>query len=316
MNAFLSYSTDVYHHLALESFLTRQQEQDFFFLWRSQPSVVIGKHQNPYKEINLPFALERNIPVSRRISGGGAVYHDLGNINFTFIKTVPEGKQINFKKHSEPVFNALQNLGFDVSMSERNDMRIAGKKFSGNAEHVYKTRVLHHGTILFNSDLEVLNTVLSPSKQHYQDQAIASVRSSVTNLNQFTSEWQSSQDFMSALFYKILADNPEFNLIEYPQKFEKEVLKLKNKQFLDNAWIWGYTPRYQFSTQLLMGDDVISLTILVKKGIIQNLIYEGATTDIQDKLNTLLIGEYHSFQNLKERLKNDFTNQQILDSLF
>ncbi|HRC66441.1 MAG TPA: lipoate--protein ligase family protein, partial [Bacteroidales bacterium] len=141
-------NTNPYFNLASEEYLLKNYEEDVFMLWRNEPSIIIGKHQNALAEINIEYVKENHIKVVRRITGGGAVFHDLGNLNFTFISNSPNSKPVmNFKKYTQPIVDVLVNLGVDARFEGRNDIVIDGKKISGNAECVYKNRFLHHGTI-------------------------------------------------------------------------------------------------------------------------------------------------------------------------
>ncbi len=317
MHSFISSSQDVFWNLSLEEFLIKKKTEDFFFLWRSEPAVVIGKHQNPYKEIQLSELLKHPISVARRISGGGTVYHDLGNINFTFIKNTEQGKQVDFKKHSKPIFEALSNLEFPISYSDRNDMRIDGKKFSGNAEHVYKNRVLHHGTLLFDTDLERLNTVLADKRFRYKDTSVDSFRSIVTNLKEYTRKIKSEEQFINLLFSNITDDKERFKLYELSQDEEQEVLKLQSGKYTTEDWIWGYTPKYSFSANLMFQGENISMDIEVRKGIIKEIQFHDTGTTMQDFFRNLFLGQKHTLINIERLLKDyHFSKEQILSMFF
>ncbi|HPT41983.1 MAG TPA: lipoate--protein ligase family protein, partial [Candidatus Gastranaerophilaceae bacterium] len=144
-------NTNPYFNLALEEYLLKEFDQDCFMLWQNEPCVVVGKNQNVLNEINEDFIRKNNIKVARRISGGGAVYHDLGNLNFTFIINDTRNDLRNYRKFTTPIIEVLAKLGIKAELSERNDLTIEGLKFSGNAQYKNKNRLLHHGTILFSS---------------------------------------------------------------------------------------------------------------------------------------------------------------------
>ena len=160
MQCLISTNRDIYFNLALEEYLLMHEVDDYFVLWQSEPAVVVGKHQNTLAEINYRFVSEKNIRVARRLSGGGTVYHDQGNLNFTYIANGEPGKLVDFKRFIEPVIHFLGTLGIDAQQGLKNEILVRGKKISGNAEHVYKNRVLHHGTLLFHSDLHLLRECL------------------------------------------------------------------------------------------------------------------------------------------------------------
>lgn len=151
----LNTSTQPYFNLALEEYILKQFQEECFMLWQNSPCIVAGKNQNTLSEINLDFIKEHNLPVVRRLSGGGTVFHDLGNLNFTFIVNDQGNSFINFKKFTLPIVEVLQKLSVNAVLSGRNDLTIEGKKFSGNAQYKSKHRLLHHGTLLFSSNIPI-----------------------------------------------------------------------------------------------------------------------------------------------------------------
>ena len=187
MKLYLTGSTDPYYNLAAEEYYLRNSEEDVFMLWQNEPTVVIGRNQNMYAEVDVAFTEAQGIHIARRITGGGAVYHDLGNICYTFITSREKANVLDFAYFSAPVLKALEALGINAKLSGRNDLLAESEpgvfaKFSGAAETATKTRVLHHGTLLYDSDLNVLTKALRPDPEKLRRKAIASVRSRVTNL--------------------------------------------------------------------------------------------------------------------------------------
>ena len=175
-------TTDPYRNLAIEEYLFLHSDEDVLMLWQNEPTVVIGKNQNAYAELSLDVIRERGVHVARRITGGGAVYHDLGNVNFSLISTTKGRGGLDFAAFCQPMIEALATLGICAELSGRNDLLVDGKKFSGNAQHAFGDRVLHHGTLLFDSDLGVLSQVLLVDEEKLRAKAVRSVRSRVTNL--------------------------------------------------------------------------------------------------------------------------------------
>lgn len=175
-------STDPYRNLAIEEYLFSCCEDDIFMLWQNEPTVVIGRNQNAYAEIDRAWIEANGVHVARRITGGGAVYHDLGNVNYTFISSARAEGQIDFAYFTAPIIEALAALGLHAELSGRNDLLIDGKKFSGNAQHSAGGRVLHHGTMLFDSDLDALTSALRVDEEKIRAKGIKSTRSRVTNL--------------------------------------------------------------------------------------------------------------------------------------
>ena len=180
-------STDPAWNLALEQYLfeTVPRGTTVFYLWQNDNTIVIGRNQNAEREIDSDYVRAHGIRVVRRLSGGGAVYHDLGNLNFSFITDAPEDGRIDMRAFCEPVAAALRELGANVEISGRNDMTVEGKKFSGNAQFLRGGRVLHHGTILYDSDLSVLGKALKADPEKIASKGVASVRSRVTNLKPY-----------------------------------------------------------------------------------------------------------------------------------
>lgn len=176
-------SIDPYFNLALEEYLLLNHcdEEDIFLLWKNEPTVVVGRHQNTIEEVDVDFAACHGIHVVRRISGGGAVFHDLGNLNYSFLGIDTE-ELFDFSRFTRPLIHTLARLGLSAENGGRNDVFIDGKKISGNAQFRRHNRVLHHGTILFNTDLNRLSEVLHATSKSYATSGIASVRARVVNV--------------------------------------------------------------------------------------------------------------------------------------
>ncbi len=168
-------------NLAIEEYLFKNTKDDYFMLWQNDPTVVIGSNQNLFAEINTEYTEKNNILISRRITGGGAVYHDHGNLNYSFISN-SDSSNINFESFCRPIIDALFALGINAELSGRNDLTVDGKKISGNAQAHFNNRVLHHGTLLFNSNLEVLSQALKVDEEKIKSKAIKSTRSRVANI--------------------------------------------------------------------------------------------------------------------------------------
>ena len=174
-------STDPYHNLAVEEYIFQKTQDNVFILWQNDKTVVIGKNQNINCELDFDFVNKNGIKVARRITGGGAVYHDLGNLNYSFISST--GKEgIDFAYFTKPIIDALSALGVDARLTGRNDIEVEGKKISGNAQYSKNGRTLHHGTLLFDTDLSVLSSALRVDEEKIKSKAIKSTRSRVTNL--------------------------------------------------------------------------------------------------------------------------------------
>lgn len=191
--------TDPYYNLAVEEYLFRNSNDDIFMLWQNEPTVVIGKNQNAYAEIKMELAEACGVHIARRITGGGAVYHDLGNVNYTFISSANEKEGIDFEFFTRPMIEALAALGVKAELSGRNDLLSDGRKFSGNAQYSFCGRTLHHGTLLFDSDLDFLTSVLNVDEEKIRSKAIKSTRSRVINIRELIGSVTDADGFMTLL---------------------------------------------------------------------------------------------------------------------
>ena len=196
--------TDPYFNLASEEYLLKCFAEDIFLLYRNAPSIVVGKHQNTLAEINLSFVQEKEIIVARRISGGGTVFHDLGNLNFAFITGGKEGELVDYRKYTLPIIEAMGKMGLDVRLGEQNELLMGTLKISGTASHVFKHRVLHHGTLLFSSQMEDLSAALRVQSELFKDRAVKSIRSEVTNILDHLVDKMDITGFQNLIFDHII----------------------------------------------------------------------------------------------------------------
>jgi len=312
-------NTDPYFNLAAEEYFLKNFQEDFFMLWRSQPSVIVGKHQNALAEINHEFVFENKIPVARRLSGGGTVFHDPGNVNFTFIRNVANISEVNFKVFTVPVVDALQKLGVEAYTTGRNDLVIDGKKISGNAEHVQKNRVLHHGTLLFNSRLEALKGTLKVDLSKFEDKAVQSKRSEVTNIANYLQNPISVEEFTNLIFGEISQIFSEYQIYKLTQEDISAIQKLSIEKYQTWDWIFGYSPKYRFTNKLETENGEIQISLLVEKGRLIEVFISGL---IQEKLSEMieraLVGCRHDLDEVKttlSNLKEKFHHIGLLDDL-
>ena len=269
--------TDPYFNIAAEEFVLKNFSEEVVMLWRSQPSVIIGKHQNPIKEVNFPYASANKIPLIRRISGGGTVFHDLGNINFSKITfSNDKNGMINFKKFLQPLIEYLQIFGVKADREEKNNLLVKGKKISGNSGHIFKNKVIHHGTVLFNSDIKVLEEVLSPEKFSVTDKAVASVGKPVVNLSEFMPN-MSTEKFFSA-FKNFLKDYFSVKKsIVFTDLMKAEIYRLAGEKYQKDTWTFGYSPAFEFKNKTEKG--IIHLKVL--KGLMNKVKIQGAMEDYE-----------------------------------
>ena len=270
-------NTDPWFNLAAEEVALKSSSDDILMLWENQPSVVLGKHQNAMAEVNHAFVLKHQIPVIRRISGGGTVYHDHGNLNYSVITTVENRERsIDFQQFTKPVFRFLSQFGLEVAFHGKTNLSINGRKFSGNAAHVYKNRVLHHGTLLFNTDLNQLEQSIRPTEAAIQDKSIKSVRSEIVNLQTLLPGIPALSEFQLQ-FKQFLFD---YFSITKSRIFSKgdltEIQRLVVEKYKNPDWNYGYSPAYQFNKSGKLLGGKAELTLEVKKGIIVDLQLKSA----------------------------------------
>lgn len=295
--------TDPCFNAAVEEYLFRNKTGDCFMLYRNRPSIIVGKHQNALAEINLDFVKRNKLPVVRRLSGGGTVYHDLGNLNFTFIRDGEKGKLVDFERFIEPILNVLNGLSVPARFEGVNDMRIGDRKISGNAEHVFKNRVMHHGTLLFSSNLDDLNKALMVSTGRYRDKAVQSVRSNVANISEFLNREISILEFRDILFNDILNLFPDAEEYELTPKDKRAVRQLMREKYNTWEWNFGYSPRYQFQQVVQLGEKKLTVQLSVERGVISEIhMVDQRTKKSWQEMEKNLTGVAHKQEAIMQKL--------------
>lgn len=297
-----SKSHDSYFNLALEEYILKNEniEEDIVFLWQNTPTIVVGNNQNTIEEINVPFVKENKIQVVRRLSGGGAVYQDMGNLNFTFIKCLNETSNLDIKKFALPVVEALNKLGVPAQLTGRNDISVEGKKISGNAQRLYRNKLLHHGTLLFDTDLEVMVKVLQVGIDKIESKGIKSIRSRVTNIKPYFSQQITIEEFRESIL-KELFQGKEVNYYYLEEKDLKEINDLVNTKYSTWEWNFGYSPSYSIKNSRRFPAGKIELFIDVEKGMIKSCQIFG------DFLSLCDISE------IEEALKNKCFEPEVIE---
>lgn len=277
MRAIQSPSTDPRFNLALEQYIFDQmpRNRSYLMLWRNDRTIVVGKHQDTFAEINADYVRANQIQVVRRLSGGGAVYHDLGNVNFTFIAD-HTGSDFDFSTFCRPVIWALESLGVPAELNGRNDMTIRGRKFSGNSQYVKEGRVMHHGTLLYDSDLSVVSSALAPSRDKLTSKGLPSVRSRVTNIKPYVNDPQMTvEDFWAALRERMFRC---FSMRKYqlsPQELE-QVEELRKRIYSQWEWNYGHSPACSIRKERRVeGCGTLQIHMDVEKGNITRLAFRG-----------------------------------------
>jgi lipoate-protein ligase A len=263
-----SYSPAV--NLSYEEYFLKGKdlEEDLLMLWRNEPTIVVGRFQNTLVEINASFAEAYHIQVIRRISGGGAVYHDLGNVCFSFILHDIQPKVIDKSKYIRPIVDALAQLGVHAELTQRNDLTVAGKKFSGNAMALHKNRLLFHGTLLFDTDLEMLEQALKTSEVKILSKGVQSARTKVTNLKEYLFEEMSVIQFKERL--KELLSAYAFPVTYIPCKDDLEAIQeLVKTKYETWSWNFGKNPSSTVHRSCLLPEGVLEIYLKLEKGSIQ-----------------------------------------------
>ncbi|WML57220.1 lipoate--protein ligase [Neobacillus sp. PS2-9] len=298
--------TDPHINLAIEEYALKNLDIDetYLLFYINEPSIIIGKNQNTIEEINTEYVESKGIHVVRRLSGGGAVYHDLGNLNFSFI-TKDDGESFhNFRKFTEPVVAALKSLGVNAELSGRNDLLAEGRKVSGNAQFSTRGRMFSHGTLLFNSEMDHVVSALKVKKDKIESKGIKSIRSRVANISEFLPEKINIQEFGSLILKHIFEgkeDIPEYVLTE--EDWEK-IHQLSKERYQNWEWNYGKSPKFNLQHSHRFPVGSIDVRLEVNKGLIENCKIYGdffGVGDVSD-IETRLIGLRYEKSELEKAL--------------
>jgi len=320
------HSTDPYFNLAVDEYIFKHIEEDCFMLWRNDNAIIVGKHQNTLSEINVDYVQDKGIKVVRRMSGGGAVYHDLGNLNFTFTKTNQEAGQVDFHLYTQPILDVLKELGVNAEFQGRNDLVIDGRKFSGNAEYILKNKVLHHGTILFSSHMPDISGALKVNPLKFKDKAVKSVPKRVTNVMDHLSEPISLEDFTQRVMNHIVNTHEDCRPYSLTETDIKAIEKIRDEKYRQWDWNYGHSPDYNFQQGVRSQGGTLEMHLDVHKGVITKCRIFGDffTTDDISHIEEALIGLRHDKAIIKDRLDDfsidryfhNMTREDIIAAMF
>ena len=256
-------STNPYYNMAFDEYCLESLpiDEPIFFLWQNKPAVIVGYNQEVNTEVNLDYLKEKGIDLVRRVTGGGAVYHDLENLNYTIVGR-SEDLERDYPEYAALMMKALQALGVPATLSGRNDILVEGKKVSGFAKRVCKNRLMVHGTLMYNVDVDVLTHVLNPSTTKLQSKGIASVRSRVANLCDYLPEIPDIQTFSQRL-EEILSNNYTDTEYQLTETDLANIQRLTDKKFATWEWNYGRSPKATLvhSARLACGTVEIHLTL-------------------------------------------------------
>lgn len=314
-----SHTTNPYTNIATEEYLLKSMSEPVFFIYRNAPSIIIGKHQNALAEINYDFITNHNIPVIRRLSGGGTVFHDLGNINFCFLQNGPEGRLIDFKRYTQPIIDLLNQYGLEAYLGQKNELLVQGLKFSGNAEHVFRNRVMHHGTILFLSDLSQLEESIRVTSGRFIDKAVASNRSRVTNIGPLLSPPVSIEGFCQHLMTFVAEQNNSNTKLELTAIDNEAINRLVEEKYHTWEWNFGYSPNYQLDHQVVLQGANRRVIVSVEKGLITKVEIEHQP-ELSTQLTHLFDKCPHRHTELVQKINDpeniSFSSEDLLSLFF
>ncbi|PTX63336.1 lipoate-protein ligase [Melghirimyces profundicolus] len=295
-------------NLAIEEYILKHLDidEDYLLFYINDPSIIIGRNQNTVEEIHVDYCREHGIHVVRRLSGGGAVYHDRGNLNFSFITKDDGNSFLNFRKFTEPVIKALRRLGVEAELTGRNDIQVGEKKISGNAQFTTKGRMFSHGTLMFDVDLERVAEALKVKKEKFQSKSTKSVRSRVANISEFLDRKMSVEEFRNLLLRYIFegeAEIPEYRLTEEDWK---EIDRISAERYRNWDWNFGRSPKFNVEhARRFEGAGSIDVRLQVEKGIIRGCTIFGDFFGVRDvkEIQDLLTGRRYDRDDIADALK-------------
>ncbi|KIL50144.1 lipoate-protein ligase A [Jeotgalibacillus alimentarius] len=285
--------TDPKINLAIEEYALKNlnvEEESYLLFYINNPSIIIGKNQNTIEEINTDYVEKNNIQVVRRLSGGGAVYHDLGNLNFSFI-TKDDGESFhNFQKFTEPVVDALKQIGVPAELKGRNDLLVGERKISGNAQFSTKGRMFSHGTLMFDSEIDNVVSSLKVRKDKIESKGIKSIRSRVANISEFLEEKVTIEEFKQLILRHIFGSEEEIKEYVLTEEDWKKIHELSEERYQQWEWNFGKSPKFNLQHSHRFPAGSIDVRLDVEKGSIENCkIYGdffgvGDVSDVEQKL--------------------------------
>ncbi|WP_159022121.1 lipoate--protein ligase [Formosa sp. L2A11] len=300
--------TDPRYNLALEEYALRHfnADTDYLLFYINEPSIIIGRNQNTLEEINQEYITKKGIHVVRRISGGGAVYHDLGNLNFSFITNHDNSSMHNFKKFTAPVIEVLKNFGVEAELIGRNDILIDGKKVSGTAQFTTGKRMFSHGTLLLSTDLNEVANALQVKMSKIQSKGHKSVRSRVANISDFLEESLTIEAFRSLILEGLYANDKNFKTYKFTDEDREGIAKLKADKYDDWNWNYGRSPKFNIQRTKRFPIGEIDLRIFVEKGHITEFTVFGDFfgKNSVEELSAILIGLPYEEVAIKKALQN------------
>lgn len=299
--------TDPRINLAIEEYALKNLDinETYLLFYINEPSIIIGKNQNTIEEINTEYVEGNGIHVVRRLSGGGAVYHDLGNLNFSFI-TKDDGESFhNFRKFTEPVVDALRKLGVNAELSGRNDLTVEGRKVSGNAQFSTKGRMFSHGTLMLDSEIDSVVSALKVKKDKIESKGIKSIRSRVANISEFLTEKMTIEEFRSLLLENIFGDKGQIEEYVLTDEDWNKIHQLSEERYQNWDWNYGKSPKFNLQHSHRFPVGGIDIRLDVDKGKVENCKIYGDFFGVGDvsEIENKLIGVRYEKAELEKALE-------------
>lgn len=306
---------------AAEEYMLENFEEECFMLWINRPSILIGRNQNALAEINMEYVKEKDITIVRRASGGGAVFNDYGNMNFTFISKVEDNSFADFKRFAYPVIDGLKKLSINAEFSGRNDITIEGKKISGNAQYKHRNKVLHHGTLLFSASMSNLSSALNVRPIKLKSKGVESVTSRVTNISEHLKETMTLKEFKDFLTNHMMTTCDNSRFYEFSQKDLQGIHKIMNEKYATWEWNFGKSPKFSLNNESKYAGGILEANLNVDKGFIKEIKLYGDFFGRKEIfiLEEVLVGVKQEKEALYAALKayeiNDFMNNITKENL-
>ena len=279
--------TDPFFNIAAEEYIFKNIPEDIFMVWNNEEVVVVGKHQNAFSEIDQKYVKENNIPVIRRITGGGTVFHDDGNLNYSLIFHKNKNAQIDYQRNTNAIIEALKGLGLNAALQDKSNITVDGIKVSGNSEHLFKNRILHHGTLLFSSDINRLEKIKGNKLDSYSDKAVKSIRKEVVNISDILEKKMSFNEFSDYIRNFLTEYYKPSKSISLNSQDKAEINKLIEGKYSKWDWNYAYSPNFEISKSIEYLNSVHHFTFKIKSGHIIKTEYSGNAHSIQGKLEKL-----------------------------
>jgi lipoate-protein ligase A len=290
-------------NLAIEEYLLRNilPEEDLLLLYVNEPSIIIGRFQNTLEEVNQTYVDDHGIHVVRRLSGGGAVYHDLNNLNYSFITAKDSESISNFKKFTAPAIRTLNEMGVPAELGARNEIHIRGLKISGSAQYITTRRMISHGTLLFNSDLTRLGEALLVAPGQISSKSIKSIRSQVTNIADHLPQPMDMAEFRQRILQSITQNLPQVQPYHLTESDWQAIRRLAEERYMQWQWNYGSSPDFNVKRNRRFAGKDITIQLDIHQGAIRSANFNAGFLEDTDR--TLLSASLAGVRYTREQIR-------------